>query len=124
MEHLQAKKLPAFKKCPNCGYEWRGRENFLNDPDIVIIGYQVNFKRLSAGYFMFNHSCKGTFTIPASQFKDLYHSPIFTERATGKKECPEYCLHQEELRPCPAHCECAYVRDILQTIKNWPKRSN
>ncbi|MBC2717020.1 MAG: hypothetical protein HF978_17080 [Desulfobacteraceae bacterium] len=122
MEKQRAETQPVFKKCPNCGFEWNDRESFLKDPDVEIVGYQVNFIRLSAGYFLFNHSCKGTFSVQAVEFKDLYHGPIFTKRATGQKECPEYCLHQDELRPCPAQCECAYVREILQTIKNRPKR--
>ena len=37
-------------------------------------------------------------------------------------ECPEFCLHKSELRPCPAKCECAYVREIIQVIKDWPKK--
>jgi hypothetical protein len=125
-ERLHMKRLntdihPVFKKCPNCGYEWKNREQFLNDADIEIIGYQVNFTRLLAGYFMFNHICKGTFTVPAEQFKELYNGPIFSKRATGKDECNQYCLAKDELRSCPVQCECAYVREIISIIKNWPK---
>jgi len=121
MNKQRAEIQPVFKKCPNCGYEWHNLENLLSDPETEIIGYQVNFLRLEAGYFLFNHSCKGTFSIQASQFKDLYDGPIFIKRETGSDKCPEYCLHRNELRPCPVHCECAYVREILQIIKNWPK---
>jgi hypothetical protein len=124
MKRLQTNKYPVFKKCPNCGFEWENRDLFLNDPAIAIIGYQVNFIRLSAGYFMFNHDCKGTLTIPAEHFQDLYDGPIFSERATGKNECKEYCLQESELRPCPVECECAFVREIISIVKNWPKALN
>ena len=124
MERLNTDIHPVFKKCPNCGYEWKNREQFLNDADIEIIGYQVNCTRLLAGYFMFNHDCKGTLTIPAEHFQDLYDGHIFSERATGKDECKEYCLQESELRPCPVECECAYVREIISIIKNWPKDLN
>lgn len=124
MKRLQTNTRPLFKKCPNCGFEWENRDLFLNDPAIEIIGYQVNYIRLSAGYFMFNHECKGTLTIPAEHFQDLFDGPIFSERATGKDECKEYCLQENELRPCPAECECAYVREIINIIKNWPKSLN
>jgi hypothetical protein len=40
---------------------------------------------------------------------------------TGTAECPEFCLHRSKLNPCPAKCECAYIREIIQAIKNWPK---
>ena len=88
---------------------------------MLAIGYQVNFKSLDAGIFLFNHRCKGTLAIPAEQFRDLYKGPIFKERATGSDDCPGHCLHEDQLDPCPVRCECAYVREILQIIRRWPK---
>ena len=114
-------KSTTFKKCTACGFEWGSRDDFLRDANTELIGYQVNFEELTAGFFLFNHSCKGTLSIQTGDFNDLYDGPIFTARATGSEECPSYCLHQEELRPCPAECECAYVREIIQVIKNWTK---
>jgi hypothetical protein len=115
----------TFKKCPACAFDWLTRDNFLKDPLVVIIGYQAHFEDLKSGLFLFNHhSCKGTLSIHAGAFTDLYDGTVFSERATGGEQCPGYCLHQNELRPCPAKCECAYVRQVIQLIKNWPKSSN
>ena len=111
----------AFKTCSPCGFEWPTREAFLNDPALTVIGYQVNFETLKLGFFLFNHTCKNTLSVRAEAFWDLYDGPVFKTRATGCDQCPEYCLHQENLEPCPAECECAFVREILQVIKNWPK---
>lgn len=113
-----------FKKCNNCGFEWDCRDTFLRDPMITIIGYQANFKRLESGSLYFNHSCKGTLTIPASEFVDLYDGPIFQVKATHTEKCPGYCLYQDELRSCPAECECAYIREVIAIIKNWKGFSN
>ena len=110
-----------FKRCSNCKFEWDSRDSFLGDRNIVVIGYQANFKELLLGLLYFNHSCGGTITIPAYYFVDLYHGPIFDERATGNDCCPEYCLRKEELSHCSAKCECAYIREVIQTIKKWPK---
>jgi hypothetical protein len=110
-----------YKRCSNCGYEWPIREDFLGDPDITLIGYQVNFTRVEAGIILFNHTCKGTLAIHANDFKDLYDGPIFTQRAAGTDQCPDHCQHQRNLQACPVECECAYVRNILQIIRNWPK---
>jgi hypothetical protein len=123
MKHIDLSRgrRTIFKKCPNCGFEWISRDYLLRDPNIEIIGYQVHFEELTAGIFLFNHSCRTTLGILAGDFKDLYKGPILGVRATGSKECPSYCMHQNELRPCPAECECAYVREIIQIIKNWPK---
>ena len=103
-----------FKQCTVCRQKWPTRQDFIVDPDIRIVGYQVNFEELKAGLLYFNHSCKNTIALSADLFTDLYDGPIFTEPKTGTEVCPGYCLNQEELRPCQAECECAYVREIVQ----------
>ena len=110
-----------FKVCPLCDAVWGSRDDFLRDPDLELIGYQVDFRELTAGLFLLNHSCNGTLAIEAHDFEDLYDGPIFKERSTGSEDCPRYCLHQDELEPCPAECECAYVREIVQVGRNWEK---
>ena len=108
-----------FKKCPKCGFEWASRDGFLIDDSAKIIGYQVDFTELMSGLFLFNHSCNTTLAIKANDFADLYEGPVYKVRATGSDECPEFCLYQDELSPCPAQCECAHVREIIQIIKNY-----
>ena len=111
----------VFKKCTVCRFQWALRDDFLRDPNIEVIGYQVDFDELAEGFFLFNHSCKGTLAITAGEFNDLYDGPIFSERAEGSEDCPSHCLHENELRLCPVKCQCAYVREILQIIKNYQK---
>lgn len=111
----------TYKKCHTCGRLWESRNEWLSDPEVKLIGYQVNFKALQAGIFLFNHTCRTTLALCASDFEDLYDGPIFKERATGTEACPGHCLHQDNLGPCPAQCECGYVRHILQVIQDWPK---
>ncbi len=112
-----------FKRCPKCFFKWPQRFDFLSDPSLEVLGYQVNFGNLTAGIFLFNHDCFGTLAVPAGAFKDLCHGPIFKERATGSRECPGNCLREDDLAPCPTRCECAYVREILQVVKKWPKKA-
>ena len=76
-----------FKTCPKCGFVWSTREAFLDDTDLDLIGYQVNFEELALGYFLFNHSCKDTLSLPAGDFMDLYKGHVFKERATGSDQC-------------------------------------
>ena len=111
-----------FKICPACGTIWQTRDDFLKDRDVTIKGYQVNFNHLEMGLFFFDHEkCRTTAALKASQFTDLYSGPIFQENMAGSDECPEYCLKESNLQPCPNSCECAYVRNVLQIIENWPK---
>jgi len=111
-----------FKICSACNFVWAERNVFLGDHGIKATGYQVDFNRLKSGLFLFKHaSCHSTISIPAGEFTDLYNGEIFEMRSTGKGDCPGYCLRKNELRPCPAKCECAFVREVLQLVKNWPK---
>ena len=108
-----------FKTCPKCGFVWPTGEAFLDDPALELVGYQVNFKKLKLGSFLFNHTCKDTLSVHANAFWDLLKGIDFIDRATGSDQCPGYCLHQDVLDPCPAQCECAFVREIIQIIKAW-----
>ena len=114
--------MNEFKKCPFCRYRWQTRKDFLVDASTEMIGYQVNFDHLQLGFFLFNHlNCGTTLAIPAGVFKDLYNGPVYSERLLGTEQCPEYCVHENRLDPCPAKCECAYVREIIQIVRNWQK---
>ena len=114
--------LQVFKECLPCGNKWFARDDFLEDPGISIIGYQVNFDDLVTEVFLFNHSCGATLALSVRYFNGLYEGPIFKTRVTGSDDCPGYCLYQEQLDKCTARCECAYVRNIIDIIKKWPKK--
>lgn len=109
--------MKNFMVCSNCGYSWKKREDFFNDKGVTIIGYQVNFEQLKAGFFLFNHICGTTFTLDVQSFEDLYNGPIFMDKEAGSDQCPGHCLHKSNLDPCPVKCECAFVREIIQILK-------
>ncbi len=114
--------MNEFKKCTFCSYQWQTRNDFLEDASTDLIGYQVNFDNLILGFFLFNHlTCGTTMGIAAGLFSDLHEGPVYKERLTETEQCPEYCLHENQLEPCPQKCECAYVREIIQTVRQWPK---
>jgi hypothetical protein len=110
-----------FKKCTNCGYIWKNREDFLADPDIEIIGYQALFEEIKDGLFLFNHMCETTLATNVIDFNDLYKGPVFDMSLADTDECSKECYDINNLDACGAECKYAYVRDIIQIIKNWPK---
>ena len=111
-----------FKRCTCCESPWLTRENFLSDDQIQLVGYQANFCQLELGYLLFNHlSCESTIAIHAGSFKDLHTGPIFGQRLTGTEVCQGFCNDSVALEPCEAECECAYIREIIQIIRAWPK---
>ena len=121
VEIINPDSISVFKQCTNCEMAWNSLDSFLRDPGIYLIGYQAAFKNLTQGLFYFNHSCKSTLAISVHEFRELYKGPVYNKRMTGLDGCPGYCLYKENLDPCAADCECAYVREIVQTIKNWKK---
>ena len=113
-----------FKTC-SCGKRWKSREEFLSDPDVEVVGYQVDFEDLREGFFMFNHMSRGcltTLSVSAGLFFDLYDGPVFKERPIGVAGCGGMCFHQSDLRRCPTRCECAFAREVLHVVSNWEKK--
>ncbi|MEI7435828.1 MAG: hypothetical protein WCL16_03350, partial [bacterium] len=97
----------------------------LNDAAVNLLGYQVNFKELEAGLFLFNHQgadCGTTLAVDVRDFAELYKGPVFVKRMTGSPACLGLCLRRESLDRCPAECECAFVREVLQIVRGWRVR--
>jgi hypothetical protein len=113
-----------YRRCPGCCRVWASQDRFLTDPELTVAGYQVNFDVLGDGLFLFNHSCGTMLAVPTNEFRHLYDGPIYEQRRTGTADCPGYCLRKDETRPCPAECECAYVREVLQIARNWRGKRN
>ena len=112
----------SFKECSTCFNKWKTRDGFMKDPKIQIIGYQVNFKHLELGLLLFNHlKCHSTLALKVEDFKDLFKGEIYSEKLTESDECHYYCLHESDLNHCPSKCECSYVREVIQIIKDFPK---
>lgn len=113
-----------FKQCPCCCFTWASREEFLSDPNLEINGYQVDFKTLERGMFFFTHnveSCHSTMTIMMGAFRDLYSGKTYKDNKALLEECPRYCIDEKQLARCDALCECAFVREIIQLIREKQK---
>ncbi len=95
---------------------------FLKDRKLQLNGYQVDFEMLEQGLFYFTHrveGCHSTMVVEAGQFFDLNPGVRYKERNTGKDDCPGYCLKKDQLDRCENSCECAYVRDVIDIIRNY-----
>ena len=112
----------TFKKCPMCAATWNSRKQFLNDATLMLNGYQADFDSLAKGLFYFTHKvdqCNSTMAVEAGRFFSLYKGRMYFTRRTGEAECPGYCLQRDILDSCPAECECAFVREIIDIIKKY-----
>lgn len=108
-----------FQKCSCCGRIWQSRSDFLIDGLLTFNGYQADFEAPEMGLFLFTHrapGCGTTIAIEVRYFRDLYDGPVYTERKTNTSECPGHCLHVASFERCETHCECAYVRQLMQRL--------
>lgn len=113
-------KNEPFKACPLCGVTWSTMFELLADPQIRLHGYQVDFEDLLQGIFLFNHlECNTTISIKVWRFQGIHHGPVYAEQKNGSQQCPEYCLKPDLLVPCPSECACAFIRDLMQMIREW-----
>ncbi len=107
--------------CPKCGYEWRTRDEFVNDPAISVIGFMADFKDFNKGAYLFNHipvhtACNSTLAVYVSSFLDLYDGPAHADLKAGSDECPGHCASVEDLERCTAHCRNAVAREVMLRI--------
>jgi len=109
-----------FKQCPNCFETWPSQEEFITDQTLELNGYTADFEKLEDGLFFFTHhnnNCFSTMAIEVKDFMNLFSGTRYPERKTGSEECPRYCLDKEQLDRCVAICECAFVREIIQVLR-------
>lgn len=119
-------KTDPFKACSNCRAEWATLDDFLGDSSVRLGGYQINTANLANGLFLFNHEasdCGTTMAVYVSAFTALSEHPVFSPSTDRPETCPGRCLHQDDLAPCPEKCECNWVREVMQIIRNWNKQA-
>lgn len=120
-------KTDAFKICPNCQASWPTMDEFLSDPELKMNGYQIHFDDLAGGIFFFTHHHEGCFTtlsIPVTDFLPLNDIPFLATRDKELCHNSDFCARQGSILPHPAACECAWVREILKTVREWDKAEN
>jgi hypothetical protein len=118
----------SFKTCPHCGTTWQTLEDFLNDPALELSGYQVHFVELENGLFYFTHHterCGTTLAVPVQAFTTLtrrsFLAPCGHLAADG---CSKLCVRGDTRTPCPAECECGWVREVMQEINHRKPQAN
>jgi hypothetical protein len=105
------------KRCTICNKTWTSIREFIDDPDITLIGYQAGAKDINLGGLAFKHLCGHSFTIPIQVISYILNGPLYEEKETDSFECPGYCLSGKRFRPCLTNAECAYVRKMIQNIQ-------
>lgn len=116
----------VFKVCPSCATEWQTRLDFLSDQSLILNGYQVSLRSLEKGLLLFTHDkdiCRSTMGIYVTEFLDIYTGEKYAENRALSPECPRYCIDEKRFDRCNVHCECAFVREIIQKVVEYNNQS-
>jgi hypothetical protein len=111
--------MNPFKICPTCAYIWKTRDDFLEDPSVCLVGFQINFKKTESGHYLFNHvlegsRCNTTLAVEVEAFLSLYKGSTFMEVKFGSPTCEGHCKNVSDLAQCPVECKNAMARNIMQ----------
>lgn len=77
MEGTAQADVVTFKRCSLCNTEWKTKDDFLNDPDLRLNGYQFGGREhrtmTGGGLLLFTHlrsMCGTTLAVYVRQFKE------------------------------------------------------
>ncbi len=121
MSARDGKDSPGFKQCTACAARWSTRDEFLSDPAVTLVGYQMFETELALGMLLFDHQpCGTTLALKVAAFADLYDGPIFSARLQKSPACPSHCFEVSNLDDCETECCGNWVRVVLQKVQRWP----
>ncbi len=113
-----------FKRCSACSHVWQGRDEFVSDPAVTLVGYQALGPHPEEGMLLFNHlECGTTMGLWVTEFEDLWTGERFEESLRDGEGCELRCYNKNDLERCSNACSGAWVREVLQLIRKWPKAS-
>lgn len=112
-----------FKRCSACSQVWQGRDDFFSDPEVALVGYQALGPDPEEGMLLFNHlgGCGTTMGMWVSKFEDMWSGTRHAELLRHSDACERHCYHTNDLERCSNSCSGAWVREVLQVVRHWPK---
>lgn len=110
-----------FKRCAMCNISWETLAEFVNDPELVLEGYQAAIPDAEKGLLLFTHTragCSTTLSVFAREFQFLCKGPLYSELKMESESCPGYCLEKDNFKMCNEFCRMNWVRQIIQLLKS------
>jgi hypothetical protein len=113
--------MNPFKICSKCAYTWRVRDDFLGNPSICLVGFQVSSEETESGFYLFNHilegnQCNTTLAVEVEVFLSMYKGTMFTDIKFESPLSEAHCTRVEDLSQCPVECKNAVAREIMQAF--------
>jgi hypothetical protein len=115
-----------FQKCGSCGQPWMQWSDFILDPDVRLLGFQVVTGMPDANLLVFEHCCGSSISVLVKRLRHLLGDaqpqtqlPVLFET----NQCNEFCRFLENLAACDRPCANARDRQLIQAVMRM-KRSD
>ena len=109
--------MDVFKKCSACDKTWKTREEFLQDAEIDLVGYQSTFTMSKPGLFLFNHVCESTIAIFADVFEDMSDEEIYQSCDAHLDNHPEHCCKSATGESELNSCVCKFAHEMSNKLR-------
>jgi hypothetical protein len=119
MRHSEHQSPRAFRTCGACRQRWLSAEDFLDDPQLRVVGLQVAPHVPEANLLVFEHGCGSSVSVLTRRLRSLLTEPEekpAVDDVYGAPECNRYCQRLEEWAACDRPCVNARDRRLLQVI--------
>jgi hypothetical protein len=109
----------TFRTCGACRRSWPTADDFLDDPELQVVGLQVAGHMPEVNLLIFQHLCGSSVSVLTSRLRFLM--PRMTvdpdlEDLFGTDVCRELCLDLEDWSDCDLPCVNAADRELLQAV--------
>lgn len=109
-----------------CGRSWETREQFLEDPEVRLVGLQVVGDLPDANVVVFEHRCGTSVSVLARRLHDLL-GPVADDEwplalLYGTADCHGLCTELSNLDGCDRPCRNAYDRRVAAWIARMFER--
>ena len=108
----------AFRTCGACRRRWATAEEFLDDPEVRVLGLQVAGHVPEANLIVFDHVCGSSVSLLTDRLRFLHpelpdpaHGDLFTS-----EQCKQHCLKLEDWTTCERPCINSRDRRLLRAV--------
>jgi hypothetical protein len=109
----------TFRVCGSCRRRWASGDEFLDDPELRVIGLQVAGHLPEVNLIIFQHACGSSVSVLTSRLRFLRPDSEQKPGARdlfGTDKCRDFCLDLEDWTTCDRPCINAPDRELLVAV--------
>ncbi len=114
----QNSNLPV-QKCGSCGRQWDHWRDFILDPDLRPIGFQMIPAVQDVNLLIFEHRCGSSISVLIRRLRHFFSNggpPADLPALFGTNLCSGHCRFLENLEGCDRECVNARDRHLILAL--------